>query len=194
MRARLAAWFAAPAERGPHAVIETLDEAVPPEAVVTVDSGAHRILLSQKWHARRPLQLLQSAGLCTMGAALPLAVGAKISEPGRPVVAVVGDAGLEMGLGELGTLRDQGLAAVVIVLQDASLALIELKQHEAGLACAGVAIGRTDLPAIARAFGGYGTEVATVDELRTGLAAALVADAFTILACRIDAAAYRGRL
>lgn len=192
-RAQLAELFAASAGWGPHAVLETLAEAVPAEAVVTVDSGAHRILLSQMWRAPRPLQLLQSAGFCTMAAALPLAIGAGASEPGRPVIAVLGDGGLEMGMGELGTLRDQGLPVVLVVLQDASLALIELKQQDAGLAWAGVAMGRTDLPTIARAFGGYGAEVASVEELRSALADALAADRFTILACRIEAAAYRGR-
>ena len=57
-------------------------------------------------------------------------------------------------LGELGTLRDQGLVVVVVVLQDESLALIELKQRQAGLPALGVRLGRTDLPAVARAFGG----------------------------------------
>jgi acetolactate synthase I/II/III large subunit len=63
-----------------------------------------------------------------MGAAVPLAIGARLSAPDRPVIAVLGDGGLEMTLGELGTLRDRRLPVVVVVLQDASLALIELKQ------------------------------------------------------------------
>jgi acetolactate synthase-1/2/3 large subunit len=192
-RGQLAKLFAVPVGWGPHAVFATLAEALPAEAVVTVDSGAHRILFSQMWRAARPLQLLQSTGFCTMAAALPLAIGARISEPARPVIAVLGDGGLEMGLGELGTLRDQGLPVVLVVLQDASLALIELKQQDAGLVRAGVAMGRTDLPALARAFGGYGVEVASADGLRSALGDALAADRFTILACRIEAAAYRGR-
>ena len=49
---------------------------------MTVDSGAHRILFSQVWQARRPLEVLQSAGFCTMGAALPLAIGVQVAGPG----------------------------------------------------------------------------------------------------------------
>lgn len=192
-RERLAALFAPPAPWGPHSVVATLAQALPPEAVVTVDSGAHRILLSQMWRAAAPLRLLQSAGWCTMGAALPLAIGAKACRPDRPVVAVVGDGGLEMTLGELGTLRDQGLPVVLVVLQDASLALIELKQAGAGLARAGVGLGRTDLPAVARAFGGRGVQVASAEALRAALAEALTAPAFTLLACQIAAEDYTGR-
>jgi acetolactate synthase-1/2/3 large subunit len=189
-RERLAARFAPPSSWGPHAVFATLEEVLPQEAMVTVDSGAHRILLSQMWRVRRPLALLQSAGWCTMGAALPLAIGAKACRPDRPVVAVVGDGGLEMVLGELGTLRDQDLAVVVVVLQDASLALIELKQRQAGLVRAGVRLGRTDLPAIARAFGGRGMQVEAAEGLRAALAEAFAAPGFTLLACSIEADGY----
>lgn len=164
---------------------------LPAEATLAVDSGAHRILLSQTWHARRPLELVQSAGFCIMGAALPLAIGAKIGNPAAgPVVAVLGDGRLEMGLGELGTLRDQGLA---VVLQDESLALIELKQRQAGLARAGVSLGRTDLPAVARAFSGRGIQIETAEALREALVEAIDAPVFTLVACAIRAASYVDR-
>ncbi|MBY0226237.1 MAG: thiamine pyrophosphate-binding protein, partial [Hyphomicrobium sp.] len=117
--------FATPQTWGPHAVIDVLEAALPGDAIVTVDSGAHRILLSQKMRVGRPLALLQSAGFCTMGAAVPLAAGVKLALRTTPVVAVVGDGGLEMGLGELSTLRDGGLPIVIMVFQDQSLALIE---------------------------------------------------------------------
>ena len=185
--ARSQAWDAA-------AIVATLNEALPETAIVTVDSGAHRILLSQMWRARRPLCLLQSAGFCTMAAALPLAIGARIARPDRPVVAVVGDGGLEMGLGELGTLRDQGLPVVLVVLQDASLGLIELKQRQAGLARIGVGLGRTDLVAVARAFGGRGVSAASVGELRAALSDALAAATFTLIVCPIDLDSYDHRL
>lgn len=113
-RAALAERFATHAW-GPHAIVDALNEAAGDDALVTVDSGAHRILLSQKWRARRPLSLLQSAGFCTMAAALPLAIGAKLAEPDRRVIAVVGDGGIEMGIGELATLRDLALPLTIVV-------------------------------------------------------------------------------
>ncbi len=186
--------FAAPADWGAHAVIETLEAALPQDAIVTVDAGAHRILLSQKLHIRRPGGLLQSAGFCTMGAALPLAIGAKVTRPGRAVVAVMGDGGLEMTLGELGTLRDQGLPVVVLVLQDESLALIELKQRQAGLETKGVRMGATDYAAVARAFGGEGMSVSSRPALAEALAAAFRGERFTVIAAKIDAGDYVGRI
>ena len=67
-----------------------------------------------------PRSALQSSAFCTMGCALPLATGAKLADPGRVVVAFMGDGGLEMVLGELITLRDLGLPVIVMVFVDAS--------------------------------------------------------------------------
>lgn len=194
-RARLASAFAPPAPWGPHAIFTRLQSLLPGDAVVTIDSGAHRILLSQMWRARRPFELLQSAGWCTMGSAVPLAIGQQKASPNTTVVAVLGDGGLEMTLGELGALRDQGLPVIVLVLQDESLALIELKQAQAGLAPHGVRMGATRFAEIARAFDGLGASAASVEELDAALGAALnERRRFSLIACHITAESYVGRI
>jgi acetolactate synthase-1/2/3 large subunit len=193
-RAKLDALFAAPAAWGPHAIFGILREACPDESIVTVDSGAHRILLSQQWRARAPLELLQSAGWCTMGSALPLALGAKCAHPERPVFAVMGDGGFEMTMGECGTLRDKKAAVTLVVLQDEGLELIALKQDQSHMRRRGVAMGATDYAQVAEAFGGAGFNVETPAELRTALSVAATRDGFTLIACRIRAGAYDGRI
>jgi acetolactate synthase-1/2/3 large subunit len=177
---------------GPHAIVDHLNAVAGADGLVTVDSGAHRILLSQKWLATTPLSLLQSAGFCTMNAALPLAIGAKVADPSRRVFAVMGDGGLEMGIGELATLRDLGLPLTIVLFQDRSLALIAMKQASAGLAPAGVALGETDFAAVAKGFGGYGVNVETIDDFRIELEGADARAGFSLIACRFDASAYDG--
>jgi len=194
VKQRLAAGFDRNEAWGPAAVVQTLRAGLPRDAVATVDSGAHRILLSQLWECYGPRGLLQSTGLCTMGCALPLAIGAKLAAPGRAVVAVTGDAGLEMVLGELATLRDLGLPLVVVVFVDASLALIELKQRAMGLANRGVDFQPTDHAGVARAMGGEGVTVDSRAALAEALERALAAETFTVIACRIARGAYDGRL
>ena len=177
---------------GPSAIVATLQAEVRADEVVTVDSGAHRILLSQQWVARQPLTLLQSAGFCTMAAALPLAIGVAAAEPNRRVHAVMGDGGLEMGIGELATLRDLDLPVTVVVFQDQSLALIAMKQASARLAPAGVALGETDFARVAEGFGGHGLSVETIDDFRNALQAARGRTGFSLIACRFDARLYDG--
>ena len=57
---------------GPAAVVDVLRRSLPRDAVVTTDSGAHRIVLSQLYECYRPRGLLQSSALCTMDCAVPL--------------------------------------------------------------------------------------------------------------------------
>jgi acetolactate synthase-1/2/3 large subunit len=177
---------------GPAQAIAELLAAAPESATITVDSGAHRILLSQQWRARRPGAILQSTGLCTMGCALPLAMGYKRARPEAPVIAFTGDAGLEMVLGELGTLRDLDLPLVVVVFVDRSLALIELKQRRSGLQNAGVDFGRTDFAGIARLYGGNGITVRAPGEISSALAEAWTADRFTLIEIELPRRAYDG--
>lgn len=191
-REELGQIFATKAAWGPHAIIDRLNDTAGSEGLVTVDSGAHRILLSQKWVATKPFSLLQSAGFCTMNAALPLAIGAKVADPSRRLFAVMGDGGLEMGIGELATLRDLNLPVTIVLFQDRSLALIALKQASAGLASTGVTLGETDFAAVARGFGGYGVNVETSDEFSHELEAAGKRGGFSLIACRFDASAYDG--
>lgn len=186
--------FATPQTWGPHAVIDVLQTALPEDAVITVDSGAHRILLSQKMSVARPLALLQSAGFCTMGAAVPLAAGVKLASRTTPVVAVVGDGGFEMGMGELATLRDASLPIVIVVFQDQSLALIELKQQQASLPQAGVRLGHTKFEEVARACGGEGYRVSSTADLRAALGTAFSAPVFSVVVCELEARDYAGRI
>ncbi|WP_349359226.1 thiamine pyrophosphate-binding protein [Stappia sp.] len=193
-RSALARQFAPEPEGwGPSCVFHTLRDALPAETVATADSGAHRILVSQIWRTAVPRGMLQSSALCTMACALPLGIGQRLADPGRPVVVFVGDAGLEMGLGELATLRDLRLPVIVCVLVDESLALIELKQRAGQRANVGVDFAGTDFAGLARLFGGHGVWVEDADTLAREAKAALARDTFTLLACRIGRRAYDGK-
>jgi acetolactate synthase I/II/III large subunit len=191
-RKTLQAAFTGPDHWGPHAVFRILREELPPETVATADSGAHRILFSQMWESPHPRQLLQSSGLCTMACALPLAGGAKLGRPDAPVLCVVGDAGLEMGAGELATLRDMQLPVIICVLVDQCLTLIEMKQRSSQRPKLGVASGATDFVALASTFGGFGVEVKDASEMRKAVQQARKSDTFTIIAAVIGERSYDG--
>ena len=193
-RAALIAAFRADEDWGPGALVDEIQKHSPDNAVATADSGAHRILLSQIWRCFQPRGLLQSSALCTMGCALPLAIGAKLAAPDRMVIGFMGDASLEMVMGELATLRDLRQNILVVVFVDHALALIEKKQRESGLQPLGVTFGATDFVALANAMGGHGVAIYS----RAGIAAAMSdaggRETFTLLACEIGRNAYDGRI
>ena len=179
---------------GPAAICDEVNRLLPDDAIASVDTGAHRILLSSVWRAKKPHTLIQSSALCTMGCALPLAMGAKLADPSRPVVAFTGDAGLEMILGELATLRDLRLPVVTVVFVDASLALIEMKQRASGMGNLGVDFGKTAFAAVACALGGNGVDVDNRSDLASAVSDGLTAGTFTVIAAHIDRTAYDGRI
>jgi acetolactate synthase-1/2/3 large subunit len=194
VKAALAEAFPSDEAWGPAAVIDECRRCLPDDTIATADSGAHRILLSQMWRCYHPKGLLQSSALCTMGCAVPLAMGAKYADPARMVVSFSGDAGFLMVAGELSTAAEHGHNTIFVVFVDASLALIELKQRQRQMANRGVDFGRHDFAAIGEAFGGHGATVTNRDELRHALTAAQQADTFTVIAAVIDRKGYDGRI
>ncbi|WP_342078800.1 thiamine pyrophosphate-binding protein [Yoonia sp. SS1-5] len=194
LKSALNAAFPSDEPWGPGAVIAECRDIMPANAIATVDSGAHRILLSQMWQCPAPRLLLQSSGLCTMGCAVPLAMGAKIAAPDRPVVSFSGDAGLLMVAGELATAAELGQNTIFVVFVDASLALIELKQRQRQMQNTAVDFDQHDYAAIATAFGGTGVTVRDRVGLRKAMQDGLASDRFTLIAAEIDRKSYDGRI
>ncbi|MHA6265073.1 thiamine pyrophosphate-binding protein [Arenibacterium sp. CAU 1754] len=179
---------------GPAAVIAECRATLPDNTLASADSGAHRILLSQMWTCAQPRDLVQSSGLCTMGCAVPLAIGMKLAEPDRPVVSFSGDAGFLMVAGELATAAELETPVIFVVFVDSSLALIELKQRQRQMPNTGVDFARHDFAAIGRAFGGAGVTVTNRDALRAALIDAQKCNTFTVIAAEIDRGGYDGRI
>ncbi len=187
--------FQPEADWGPARLISTAREILPVDTVASVDTGAHRILLSQMWTCFKPRTLIQSTGLCTMGCALPLAVGYKMMKPEVPVVAFTGDAGLEMVLGDLATCRDSRQPVIIIVFVDTSLALIEFKQREMGYKNVGVdSVGDTDFVKVAEGFNLEASWVNDAESFTVALKSALTSSKSTLLACRIGMKSYDGKI
>lgn len=138
----------------PQTVFRALRQALPADGMVTVDVGAHKLLILQTWVTTQPKTYFVSNGLSAMGYALPAAMALKLARPDVSVAAVTGDGGLLMYAGELETLARLGTPVVVVVLADASLALIHMKQAATGQEPGyGVDFGEVDYRALAGAFG-----------------------------------------
>ena len=155
----------------PFALLEAVLEASPPDSLLTVDAGAHFLVVMPFAPARRPLDILISNGLATMGFALPAALGAAMASPGRPVTAMTGDGGLGMVLAELETLARLRLPVTVVVWNDSALSLIGLKGDGSQDDAPAVRYQPVDYAAAARALGVPGFTVANGEEARRALSA-----------------------
>jgi pyruvate dehydrogenase (quinone) len=108
-----------------------------------------------------------------MANALPQAIGVQASHPGRQVIALAGDGGLAMLLGDLITLRQQRLPVKIVVFTNGALAFVELEMKAAGIVNYGTALENPDFAAVARALGMHGRRVERPDDLEGALRAAL---------------------
>jgi acetolactate synthase-1/2/3 large subunit len=161
---------------------------------VTVDAGAHMLPATMLWPTNEPNHLLISNGLSTMGFALPAAIGAALLDRSQRVVALTGDGGLLMCLGELLTAARLNLRIIVIVFSDASLSLIEIKQQARRFPPDGVALGAIDWPSLAASFGVTGWVASDEAELERVVEQAFKCDGPSLIEAKIDRSNYGATL
>jgi acetolactate synthase I/II/III large subunit len=161
---------------------------------VTVDAGAHMFPATTLWPVAHPNGMLISNGLSTMGFALPAAIGAALLDRAKPVVALTGDGGLLMCVGELLTAVREGLRIITIVFSDASLSLIEIKQQARRLQPSGVALGAVDWVAVARGFGVASWRASNDAELDRAIDDALECGGPSLIEATIDRSNYGATL
>lgn len=137
----------------PEYVADVLDSVAAQDAVITADTGMCNV-----WHARYinpngSRKLLASFRHGTMANALPQALGAQSADRSRQVIAMCGDGGLGMLLGELITMKQQELPIKAVVFNNSSLGMVKLEMLVEGLPDFGTDHAPVDYAAIARAIG-----------------------------------------
>jgi acetolactate synthase-1/2/3 large subunit len=170
----------------PAALVKALRLETPEDAILIVDAGNPGVW-SHLWHVRRPGQYLKPVGFGNMGFALPGAIGAQLVEPGRPVVALVGDGALGMTMGELETVVREKLPICIVIMND--LGYGNIRQEELlhyGDRVIGVDFVDADYAAIAAGFGLASSRADTGDELALAMKAILVSGKPGFVDARID--------
>jgi acetolactate synthase-1/2/3 large subunit len=173
----------------PQRVVDVAASALSATHRVTVDAGAHMFPATMRWPVSHPNGLLISNGLSTMGFALPAAIGAAVAGD-QPVVALTGDGGLLMCAGELLTAVRKRLRILVIVFNDASLSLIEIKQQARKLRPDGVGLGTVSWRALGESLGITSFEAASADELRAAIGRATAVEGPSLIDVRVDRSNY----
>jgi pyruvate dehydrogenase (quinone)/pyruvate oxidase len=157
----------------PGALVRAIEAALPPESIVTLDTGDHVLWFNRHFHGNGRQHVLFSGTWRSMGYGLPAAAAAALAQPEQAVVALVGDGGLTMQLGELAVPAQQGLDLTVVVSRNGSLALEENKARSEGLQPFGHTLNNPDFAAVARAFGWAAWRVESPAELASALRQAI---------------------
>ena len=131
----------------------SLQAAAPDGAVYVTDSGYHQMLVRNYLVVDEPGQLIVPTNFQSMGFGLSAAIGAAIAAPGKTVIAIIGDGGLQMSAMELLTARKLGLDLKVVVFDDGFYGLIRRQQTGSGIDEFGVDLAAPDYSMLARSLG-----------------------------------------
>jgi pyruvate dehydrogenase (quinone) len=177
--------LAAPGSRGkqihPQHVVRTLDELAADDALFSCDVGTPTIWAARYLTMNGKRRLLGSFNHGSMANALPQAIGAQVSHPGRQVVALSGDGGLAMLMGDLLSLRQLKAPVKIVVFKNNSLAFVELEMKAAGLIDFGTDLENPNFAKMAESAGLLGLTAETPDKVRPMIAALLEHDGPALL-------------
>jgi len=157
----------------PQHVARVLDQLAAEDAVFTCDVGTPTIWAARYLRINGKRRIIGSFTHGSMANALPQAIGAQASHPGRQVISMSGDGGLAMLMGDLLTLRQEKLPVKVIVFKNDSLAFVELEMKASGILDFSTDLHNPDFTRIAEGAGLLGLRAETPDQVEPMIARAL---------------------
>ena len=149
----------------PQYVAKMLDELAGKDAIFSCDVGTPTIWAARYLTMNGKRRLLGSFTHGSMANALPQAIGAQVSHPGRQVIALSGDGGLAMLMGDLLSLQQLHLPVKVIVFKNDSLAFVELEMKAAGIVDFGTDLHNPNFAKMAEAAGVLGFTAETPEQV-----------------------------
>ncbi|MFJ3959010.1 ubiquinone-dependent pyruvate dehydrogenase [Arthrobacter sp. NPDC090010] len=172
--------LASPTKKGqplhPQYVARVVDRLAADDAVFTADVGSPVVWAARYLSMNGKRRLLGSFNHGSMANALLHGIGAAALDPERQVVALAGDGGLAMMLGELITLTQNKLPVKLVVFNNSSLNFVELEMKAAGFVNFGTGLSNPDFAQVAEALGIKGIRVEDASQLEGALAEALAHD------------------
>ncbi len=163
-------------------IVDALESCLPRDIIVSADNamacyyGAVTNLATYT-----PGSFLFPTGFGTLGYGLPAAIGAKVGNPDRPVLAMLGDGGVMFTVQELAAAADLGLALPVVVIDNSGYGEIRNEMLDRDDPVHAVTFGGTDFAALGRSMGCYGRTITDAAELASAVVAALAEDRPTVI-------------
>lgn len=170
----------------PQQIVSDIREILPEDGILTLDNGMYKIWFARNYKAYHPNTLLLDNALATMGAGLPSAIAAKMINPDKKVLAVVGDGGFMMNSQELETAIRLGLDLVVVIINDNAYGMIQWKQETMGMNNFGLNLGNPDFVKYAQSYGARGYRVTKNSELKELLKNALNTKGVHVIEVPVD--------
>jgi acetolactate synthase I/II/III large subunit len=162
-------------------LLELLDRVLPDDRIIAGDSTQPVYAANHLLPVARPRSWLMPIGYGCLGCALPMAIGAKLAAPDRPVLALAGDGGFMFTVAELATARDLELPIVALVYNNRGYGEIRDAMDHARIDHLGTDATIHDLVSIAHGFGVQASRSESLAQLERQLLAALDSQRPTVI-------------
>lgn len=136
----------------PRRLAKDLRKILQPSDILALDNGLYKVWLARNYQAMEPNTVLLDNALATMGAGIGTSIIAKMLNPNKQVVCVVGDGWLVMNLGDLKTAVNLWLDLVIIILNDNAYGMIKRKQQNMWFQDYALDLENPDFTKLAKAF------------------------------------------
>ena len=163
----------------PERILSELRQAAPADAYIVTDVGWNKNGVGQQFPINVPGTFITPSGLATMGFGPAAALGVKVAQPKRQVVALIGDGGFSANPSVIATAMEANLPVIWVVMDNSAfgtIAGLEEMHYGTTFGCTFECNGkpyRIDYAAMARSFGADGYLVTAADQLRPALESAL---------------------
>jgi acetolactate synthase-1/2/3 large subunit len=152
-------------------IMQIVDQALP-DAIVAGDQTEPVYCSNQFYQAARPRSYFNSStGYGTLGYGMPAAFGAKLGAPDRPVIALMGDGGIQFSIQEIAAAVEAGIGVAVLVWNNSSYGEIKAFMADRDIPQIGVDIFTPDFLTVAKGLGCEASRPESIEELRTALRA-----------------------
>lgn len=153
----------------PEFVASVIDKLADNDAVFTVDTGMSCVWGARYINATGKRVMLGSFNHGSMANAMPQAIGASLACPERQVIALCGDGGISMLLGDLATIAQYNLPVKIVVFNNRSLGMVKLEMEVAGLPDWQTDMANPDFAAVAKAMNIKGVTVNDPDDVKQAI-------------------------
>lgn len=170
----------------PQYLTQLLDKLSNDDAAFTADGGTPMVWLLRHLTANGKRSFLTSLMHGTMANAYPQALGICKAYPGRQVIAMCGDGGLAMLMGDLLTLVQENVPVKLLVFNNGTLGFVEMEQRVEGLLDTFTHLQNPNFSVLAQSCGLYGSRVEKADELENAMQAWLAYDGPALLDVKVN--------
>ena len=171
----------------PERILSDLRKAVPEDGYIVTDVGWNKNGVGQQFPITVPGTFITPSGLATMGFGPAAALGVKVAQPGRQVVALIGDGGFGANPSVVATAMEAGLKVIWVVMDNnafGTIAGLQQMHYGSTFGCVFECDGkpyRVDYAAMARSYGANGVLIESADQLGPALGDAIAASKPTLI-------------